>query len=296
MKKHIYIFLVIFSLYGKLWAQENVIYPFGNHQQEIVNPARTAFSDGLNGHLSYQDTWIGFKEAPELIYVNFYGAPTENMGISVNLNRNSSGIFQTTNIEAGYAYSIEIVKGHKLAMGLSLGLWRNNNKDVYNELDEAEPLLQSNYFNNTKYRAGFGISYHWEDLFVDFSLPDMYNFYENSMINTWQAFSSYKYHIEEYIFEPSVQLYNYNTIKTSYQFNVNVYYNQFIWVGGGYGSFSGPLMEVGSSFSKFKLGFAYYFGNSQTAMVSNGSNQFFLVYNIFSSGNKNRPRSAPWQR
>jgi len=262
------------------FSQIEIPYVGYNHAPAMYNPSASAQEENFYAHLSYQDYWLGFQNAPQALNLNLFGKVAENMGIGFNVNRTTVHIFNQTLFDASYAYRIQAHTDGFLSFGLSLGIQRTNALQSDNPLDQYETVLENIYFDRMHYTAGFGLHYKFKGFELGLSAPDLYR--NETFFNRYMAVASYNITaITDVTLKPMVMYRKFSPVMEDYQVRLEAGFKSLVFVEVGYGNDVNLIAGVGFAFSDFRVGYYYSSLNAHLANVANGSNSIYISYSLF---------------
>jgi type IX secretion system PorP/SprF family membrane protein len=138
----------------------------------MINPAYCGTPGALSTSLSYRNQWAGLESAPKSQVVTLQ-APMhhDRIGLGLEVDLQSIGIFRETGIFGNYAYRMELGHG-KLALGLAFGATLNQSN--WNELVAADPddaALPTQPVHFMLPNFSVGAWYQTESYFLGLSMP-----------------------------------------------------------------------------------------------------------------------------
>jgi type IX secretion system PorP/SprF family membrane protein len=151
------------------------MFPLSDHYLTnplAINPAYAGCDEALSATISYRNQWVGFPDAPKT-YMMTVHAPvnSDRIGLGLQIENNSIGIYKETSFMADYAYRRELYNG-RIALGLGVGLTLYNN--AWHELDAADAddaLLTNNPVSAVLPAFSLGTYYYTKKYFIGVSLP-----------------------------------------------------------------------------------------------------------------------------
>lgn len=290
MKKIYFLSVALMLFYSTAtFSQMEIPYMGYNQVPSIYNPASSVFAESFNFHGSYQNYWMGFENAPEALNFNIFGNIHDNMGVSLNLHRTNINIFNQTQVEGGYSYRVRLNQESQLAFGLSLGLRKISANQSTNPLDQFDPLLESDLFNQSHFSGGFGVSYLWKDLMVQAAAPHLY--FNSDFFNKYIVMVSYTVNaLEDFHFRPMVMYRNFTPVKDDFQLRLQATYLEQVHLEVGYGNDIHFMAGVGFSIGNVKLGYSYAILHPSYSSISSGTNSIYAIYSITRTQSRERIR------
>jgi type IX secretion system PorP/SprF family membrane protein len=258
----------------------------------VINPAFAGCNDGLSATLSYRDQWVGFNDAPKE-FISTIHTPVFNdrVGLGAMLQRTTIGIYNTTNINANYAYRLELAQG-KLAMGLGFGA------TIYSidwsrliAADPGDDLITNNQDAAFLPDFSLGVYYYTKRFFAGLSLPLFLSHELNKNSGKYEIrnnFSEYTYLLSGgYNFRfgsafkilPST-LIKYNPRrKPQMDLNSQFIFHDKIGIGAGYRS-NGSVLGMLTCQVNYQLMivYSYDFDTGELGKFNNGSHEIIFNY------------------
>ncbi len=170
MKKLLPLVLLVMSL--KAIAQQDPIYSQYMLNPMVINPAYAGLNYNLNLNGSYRIQWAGFEGQPNTFNLNGSTSLLDNKaGVGFVFSHDKIGNTQNTEMNASFAYKLDLGHDRTLSFGLQAGLlnYRIDNSDlnIYDPDDEA-------FMNNergTKLNLGAGLILKGSDFLIGLSVP-----------------------------------------------------------------------------------------------------------------------------
>ena len=281
--KKILLLILIFSAVISAKSQILPRYNFNNQNLTLINPANSGNDALLTAMIGQRVQWVGTPGAPQVTYLSLDGAVAENMGLGAIINNQRIGIFNMFDIQADYAYKIELSGGHKISFGVDLNFLQNsiNTSSLYDE-EMQDPALNSENFNHSLFYTGFGVVYNWQNLTVAVSSPIIYSTQTNQMFQTNYLYGAYTFYLGDstWIIQPSV-LGRY-AIYSPIQGGINILtqYNRKVWIQTGYNSDKEINLGLGIDIYKLKIGYSYELGLKPVSYLSKGTHEFFVMFKL----------------
>jgi len=177
--------LVILLLLGMALRSEAQLNPFQNMYYQnpyLYNPAMAGLNKGLNLNIGYRRQWSEFPGSPKTSTGTLDYAPTDKVGLGLNINDDQTGLLRQTRIMGTYAYHLPLNgQDQKLSFGLSLGV--DNSRVNYNKIVGDVTDVELAQYNLLKpYVDGdFGFAYTSNSLNIGGALPNLKSaFFKNS--------------------------------------------------------------------------------------------------------------------
>jgi len=291
MRKYILIFILSGLLAAITSAQENTPTNFYAMQPQILNPAHTG-QNNLGVYLNHRNQWYGLRDAPEYLNVGAHGTVNQNFGIGLNFNRYTAGIFAENTLSASVSYLLTITTDNLLRFGTSLGT--NRNKIIMPDdgvSDNSDITLNTNYFDETLIKAGFGVSYSFKNRFqIDVSLPEIHSVKNDKYFQSVIAYGAYNYRfnaIGKAITVTPAIMYRFNPYSlTTLDATLTLDMENTLWLIAGYRNTSGMLIGAGIRSHLFGFAYSYEMDNSPMQFVSKGTHEITAYYYIKTKKNQ----------
>lgn len=284
------------------------------------NPAATGSTDFLRIRGGGKLQWLGIKNAPRTFFVAAdsplkFGKRT--IGLGLNMNQESIGLFSNMFINLQASYKIRIFKG-QLSIGVQGGYLNQKFKgseifvpgdnDYHDPADEALPTQDLNgntfdlsaglYYSRGNWWAGVS-GLHLLEPTIKMNMEGSESTeaaeFESVVPRMIYFMGGGNFRIKNTLFElqPSAM------VKTDFstftaEATLRATYNQLFYVGAGYRYNDAVSIMAGITFKNFFLGYAYDYPLSDISKASSGSHEFIAGYQLkldFSAKNKNKHRS-----
>lgn len=294
--KKIYILIgILVSCSTALRAQQDPMISQYMFNGMFINPAYTGSHDYSTLTTLYRAQWVGFEGAPHTGIVSF-DAPIlkKNMGIGGIINFDHIGVTNKIDFMANYAYHIRIGKNSRLAFGIRAGLtycWANVRDLTF--WDQNDPLYQSNT-SAVMPNFGLGAYFYMKRFYAGFSVPTIlsYNPNENLSANVDNFPRQERHYLltagyaiplgKKFDLKPSFLMKLNANAPVEFDINLNLLYNNRVWVGASYRTGDGivAMVEVQAT-RNMRIGYAFDFP-VQTAMrnYQYGSHEIMLAFDF----------------
>ncbi len=181
MKKFIsYIaFTLVLMMGSSVFAQQIPVFNQYLYNPYIYNPARAGSGDLGRLFLGYKKQWTDLPGAPATSALTFdYPLVAQRSGVGVTMYSDQTHIINKVGGSLTYAY--HILSGpndnQRISLGLSAGfLSQTIDFNRARVQDGADPIILDNAQNSTAFEAAFGFHYSYENLAIDFSVPQLVN-------------------------------------------------------------------------------------------------------------------------
>jgi type IX secretion system PorP/SprF family membrane protein len=261
----------------------------------FINPAYAGSHQFYNITSLYRKQWVNFDGAPSTQILSVDGPlKNRNVGLGLLLSNDKIGVSKQTDFYGNYAYHINMGGGLKLSMGLRAGgsYYRAKLTDL-TVWDENDEVFAKDINGEFLPNFGSGLYLYSSKLFLGLSVPHILNykprttFYINKtdapqLVRHYYLTGGYVFdQNENVIFKPSVLVKYVNNAPIQADFNLNVLFNKFLWVGASYrttDSFVG-ILEVQAN-KKLRIGYAYDYPFNNLKKYTNGSHEIMIAYDF----------------
>lgn len=290
--------LVVFNI---TYGQQNLLISQHLFNKLNMNPGYAGASGGFSGIAMYRNQWNGIMGSPTQYMISMsspLGGSNHNIGGVFNLDK--IGNINKYNIYGNYAYAFKLDDKKSLRIGLRGGVdylsVDNTQLDGYNNND---PNFIQSISNTVKPVFGAGMYYESERLALTASVPNMLVnsvdiFKEQQkVIRNLEAFVGAEYLIplnESLKLKPATFVHISDGAPVNVDLNAYMIFKDFLWLGGGYRT--SKTFVVGGQFvlnknliktlnHNIRIGYAYDFSNNAYNMVTNGSHELFVGFDLF---------------
>lgn len=205
MKKLLPFVLLISSL--PAMAQQDPIYSQYILNPLVINPAYAGLPNNLNINASYRMQWQGFEGQPNTFNLNGSSSLLNNKaGIGFMFSHDQIGNTKNTEVNASFAYKLELGYDRVLSFGMQAGLLNyrmdNNQLNVFDTDDEV-------FLNNeqgTKLNIGAGLIFKGQDFLIGLSVPRMLPTKFKAGESEFELYNQHYYLFGAYVFYLNEQL------------------------------------------------------------------------------------------
>lgn len=181
MKKFIsYIAFTLALMIGSnVFAQQIPVFNQYLYNPYIYNPARAGSGDLGRLFLGYKKQWSDLPGSPATSALTFdYPLANQKSGVGVTMYSDQTHIINK--VGGSFTYAYHIVSGpndnQRISLGLSAGFMSQTiDFNRARVRDGSDPVILSNAQNSTAFDAAFGFHYSYENLAIDFSVPQLVN-------------------------------------------------------------------------------------------------------------------------
>lgn len=171
-------------------AQDHPHYTMFMYNKLVYNPAYAGNKNMLSVNAAYRNQWTGIDGAPKNFNVALdapigsYMKPFRRVALGLNVNNETLGVTDNTNIMTSYAYRIPMKKT-VLSFGLQAGVsMYNANYSKLSPLQQNDQVLMQNVDNAVLPNIGAGVFWSGENFYVGGSVPNLLeNYYDNNRKN-----------------------------------------------------------------------------------------------------------------
>ncbi len=270
-KLNILLFVLISSI---LYSQQVVMFNHYFYKPMSYNPAYTGTSDAPNLMLINHTQWTGFKGGPQYNILTFdENVINKNTGLGISIVSDKKGVNNRIGGSVSYSYKLKLKEKIHLQLGLSLGAI-NQSVDYSKAVIENynDPSLFSNSQNKTTFDANAGLAFIYNAFEFGFSVPQIANNKINYVsTNDTRTFytqsrhylSSMKYKFiasktKEISITPQALVRYLPNAPLQYDANVNVDWQNKVWIGAAYKSKYAIGLNLGVVlFKRFTIGYSY---------------------------------------
>jgi type IX secretion system PorP/SprF family membrane protein len=261
----------------------------------FLNPAYAGSHEYSTATTLYRGQWVGFKGAPHTGILSYDAPLAKNtMGLGGIISFDHIGVSNKMDISANYSYHIKIGKKSKLALGMRAQLsyyWTNFEDLIY--WDANDPTYQNN-INTFMPNFGVGAYFYMPRFYAGFSVPTVlsYNPAENLSSNLASTMRQERHYLltagyaiplsKKFDLKPSFLMKLNANAPVEFDINLNLLYNNLIWVGASYRTMDGIVAMIEVQATKFmRIGYAFDYP-VQTAMrnYQYGSHEIMLAFDF----------------
>ncbi len=169
-----------FLFFGLTLAKAQTIFSKNIYQQNhaIINPASMGSMGAL--YFGFQSSIAGTnaENLPTYASVNAHSAVRDELGVGINFLSENQGPFAITTADAGASYKLNLSEGQHLRFGMTLGFFRQqldrSGFTTNTFVDQNDPFLTSDFFDETYVRMGVGIIYRINELELSLGSPNFF--------------------------------------------------------------------------------------------------------------------------
>lgn len=308
MKEQLLTFIILIVSQLAL-AQQDPEFTHYMYNMSVINPAYATGDPGtVNLGAFYRSQWVGAVGGPETF--SFFGHLPLNKkvetGISFVSDDIGDGALKENNLNADFAYNLQISQTMTLALGLKAGVTflDTNFNDFRLESGNVitDPAFSQN-IHQTYPNLGAGAFLYAENYYLGLSAPNFLNSRHLENPDGIQRLGGEETHVYltgGYIFhlsnsvelKPAFMIRTVKGVPPMYDLSANVRYLKRFEVGVSYrfdDSVSG-LVNFGVT-ENLNIGYAYDYTTTNLGNYNSGTHEIFLLYNFnLSHGYDKSPR------
>jgi len=306
LKKSTQLVVLLFILPLLVFGQQEEHYSMYMLNKHGINPGYAGLENSLHGTAVYRQQWNGLADAPQQTNVNMH-LPMYIIGggVGINLKSDSRGATQDLGASLTYSYHLQVNAQNLLGIGISAGLSQRSldgNKlrapegNYTNTIAHNDPLLPETkvsgmgskidvglFWQNAKFGVGLG---------VHNLVPSTYSLDLNEGSLVMEQVTHFTAMIESsfevgslFSIRPSI-LARSDLKQHELHFSAQVYYDNFIMLGTSFRGYSASTTDAIAIMAGFQindkvfLSYSYDLTLSDLALVSRGSHEIMLNYNL----------------
>ena len=167
--------IILFLLFGTLYAQQEPNYTLYNHTMNVINPAYagTDGSTSLTAHV--RSNWVGVKDGAETQSFFFQKPMGKRVGLGLTVVNDQVFIEDLTSFNIDFSYQLPMSESTNLYLGLKAGGSTYNidkNKLVNYSIYPNDPAL-GDIDTGFRPNAGVGAYLLNEKYFISLSMPNI---------------------------------------------------------------------------------------------------------------------------
>ena len=277
------------------FAQQDAQYSMYMFNPLIVNSAYAGTRDALSVTMIGRKQWVGFDGAPSTATLSIH-SPLRNEAFSLGLSiiQDEIGPTKNTSFYGDVAYRFDVSSKSRLAFGLKGGLDMFSADFGQLRVANADDIQYTTAIRNQLMpNFGFGAYLNSEKYYVGFSAPKLIrNTYKGSLQGGGGLESIQDRHFfltAGYTFDlnsvveiiPSFMVKAVEDAPLSADVNVNFFFYEKLWIGGGYRIDDSFIANIVYHFTpKFRAGYAYDYTLSQLGDYNTGTHEVMINYDL----------------
>lgn len=293
MKKLTLILLVLTAAFS-VRAQDEAIFTHTFLNPFLVNPGYTGISGYHQIQAHMNQSWTGFKNAPQSYALTWNGPVAANMGLGILLFTENAASLTRYRGQLSYGFNFLVKEDFRLGIGLSTEFHQERLSATVRDnplLEGNDPLVEDRIQGARWFDASMGVSGDYQNrLFFGLSTTNMVrarlddlddDSFAQEIFNYWLAQLGYRFDLPEYdvLLEPSVFLRKARNAPFLADIAFRASFMERRLTGGllyraGAGGQLGLL--VGTRFSNFGILYSYNVGFQRFQQYSNGTHELTL--------------------
>ena len=287
----------------EIQAQQDPHYTQYMYNQSVINPAYAGSREGLSLGLLHREQWSGLEGAPKTTTFFGNGRVGKKVGLGLSVISDKIGPVSENNVYGDFSYTLDLGRGHRLALGLKAGLTMQQT-NFFSDIDGYVPDANDPAFaensSQTFFNFGAGAFYYTDKYYVGFSVP---NFVQNTYVEkNNRKFGSDVMHMfltggyvfdldEEWKLKPSAMLKMAVGSPVSADVSVNALYAKKLEFGLSYrfDDSVGAMINY-AVLPNLRIGYAYDYVTSDLKAAATSSHEVILLFDIYF---KKRVSSSP---
>lgn len=292
--KNIISFVVLFVSINS-FAQQETLFTQYMYNMSIVNPGYATSDVGtINVGGFYRTQWVGVGGAPDSFNLFAHTALSEKVELGFNLvnDQIGDGVMADTNINADFAYVLQLSENAKLSFGLKGGV------SLFSaDVSSLSGSVGNQYVSNESYalpNVGVGAFFFADKYYLGISSPNLLSTSKTKTVGTIKSTSEvqsvhyylmggYVFNLSENLkYKPSLMLRAEPSVPLSVDINNNVLINNKLEIGVGYRHNADLMANVVFSVTpKLRIGYAYdYALFNELQDFSSGSHEIMLLWDL----------------
>jgi len=303
MVKNILLFIACLTTYG-VFAQQPSNYSLYMFNQFSYNPAYAGMDNSLSINGLYRKQWSGLIDSPTTQNINAH-MPLYilNGGIGINVENEKIGLEQNLLATLSYNFQLPVGKIGILSIGASGGIFQksldgsriltpdgqyegftiNHNDDLplpTGNISELTPTFNAGiYFKTETFEAGLST--------INIQEPIIEGaFFSTALSRNYFFNAAYQFDLLRSVSVHPSFLVKTDLIETQIEASILFKYNDNIFVGGSLRGYNANTLDAASLIlglnlsEKITLAYAYDYTLSDLNLVSNGSHEIMISYNL----------------
>lgn len=246
-----------------------------------LNPAFAGNTENISAILNTKTFMAGFSDAPRNTMFGLHAPLNDEQGVGLRILSDRRGAYEVSKYDATYSYQIKFDESSDLRFGISAGALRRmlNPASINNAeyLDQTDPTLAGNYYDQLNFVAGVGMVYDYENLQVGLSSPHLVIGGEE-ISEHLVASASYRYELEneDFAIKPIVIYQNMPVLDNRLDFLIRGEYQEKVWAQVGYQSTENLNFALGVDFGPFGVGYSYEMNSGELSNIAQNSNEIVV--------------------
>jgi type IX secretion system PorP/SprF family membrane protein len=260
-----------------------------------VNPAYTGETEGIKAILNPGTQWVGIDGNPSNVMFGLHSKMNKNMGFGGKMVMDKRGVFSNFTGELNYKYKATIAKDHFLSFGITAGIYRTylNVNTILDDqyTDNTDPVVTSQYYDQTHFLSSFGVLYQFKGLEVGASSPHL--------VVSGKPVSDHLFGMARYSFDVesvklkithSVVYQNLTNSPNQIDGGLKVMWDNTIWGKFTYKTNHTMIAAVGVNIEKVNVGYAYVINQGAMSTISSGSHEILIAFTFDKRTQNSNPK------
>ncbi len=265
-----------------------------------INPGYAGINGAICATAVYRTQWVGFPGAPKTIFFSA-DAPIQALhgGVGLTVMNDQLGNLYNTWVRGAYSYHLSVGPEGKLGIGIDAGIYQTHFADNWLAPDGTnghngsaqDNAIPAAGITKMTYDVGLGLYYRTNQLYVGISashLPQQQlkaQDLDYTAARHYYIMAGYDFFLSSALtLRPSV-LVKSDASVTTFDANVNILWNNMLWVGVSYRLQDAIVPMLGFAWSPnakstLKIGYAYDLGTSDLKTYHSNTHEILLNYCI----------------
>lgn len=286
-------FMVFSLLINKIYGQQDPQITHYMYNMSTINPAYSTDAIGYQKFgLLYRTQWVGIDNAPDTGMFFFHSPLTDKIEAGFNLIHDTDDIQTETNVNADFAYKLQVTDEGKLAFGLKAGAtFFNTDFNGFFLNNPNDPAFDEN-ISRTYLAIGVGGYYYTDKFYLGLSTPNLLktkHLENETAIQELGGEEIHYYLTSGYVFDlsdnielkPSVMIKAVAEAPITVDVNANVRFYETVEVGLGYRNAETLIGMVNFEVADgIRIGYAYDRELNELKEFNDGTHEFMLLFDL----------------
>lgn len=256
-----------------------------------INPGATGTDDYWEALVTSRLQWVGIQDAPRTTMLSLNGPIADyKMGVGGQVFADVTGPTRRTGFSFNYSYKLKLSSTLNLGMGLSFGGLQYVTDGSQITLKNPDDIALSNGVQSVFVPdAGVGFHLYSETFYVGVSMPQIIGnklkFFDNqenvdaALERHIFGYAGYKFEItDKFVVEPAVMVKWVNPAPVSFEGNLRVIYDDFLWLGTSYRLNDAVSILAGINVTNsIVVAYAYDIPTSDIKTATSGSHELMVA-------------------
>ena len=259
MKKRLALLPLLLALGLSGRAQQMPTYNMYAQHQYLINPAFAGYWQGINGHLYVKSMFNGLPNTPRQLDAAVHGAmPELQAAFGLRMSMDERAAFQTFQVAATAAYKLQVTREQLFSVAIDAGFVnRAFDPLAVNEFTNGgDPVLVSNYYNQTNFRFAVGAAYiapKWE---AGLAMPQLIEGGEQ-LIPHLTGYLAGNFFTGDLLLKPSAYVQYLPDGTVLGDVGLMAEYAQTLWLQPGFRTNKTVLLSAGFIFASAQVGYSF---------------------------------------